>query len=192
MEERVKLSFWIDKNLFEELYRIKAEKKLRAYTHIMIEATKYVLNKYKKGELEIEKVKNGVRIIEVGKESEETLEEVEEIETMEESKEEEGTEEEAKEEAEEEEAIISDDYSTEAYEEGKKVVLKILREKGKVSLSQLKEKFGKDDGWVSWLVSNMELDDLVEINGNVVVLREEFYNPELAKKYVEREDLTIR
>jgi len=90
MEERVKLSFWIDKNLFEELYRIKAEKKLRAYTHIMIEATKYVLNKYKKGELEIEKVKNGVRIIEVGKESEETLEEVEEIETMEESKEEEG------------------------------------------------------------------------------------------------------
>ena len=177
MEERVKLSFWIDKNLFEELYRIKAEKKLRAYTHIMIEATKYVLNKYKKGELEIEKVKSGVRIIEVGKESEETLEEVEEIETMEESKEEEGEggeeiEEKAEEEAEEEEQIISDDYSTEAYEEGKKVVLKILREKGKVSLSQLKEKFGKDDGWVSWLVSNMELDDLVEINGNVVVLRE--------------------
>ena len=170
------MSFWIDKNLFEELYRIKAEKKLRAYTHIMIEATKYVLKKYKKGELEIEKVKNGVRIIEVGKESEETLEEVEEIETMEESKEEgegrEEIEEKAEEEVEEEEPIISDDYSTEAYEEGKKVVLKILREKGKVSLSQLKEKFGKDDGWVSWLISNMELDDLVEINGKVIVLKE--------------------
>ena len=174
MEERVKLSFWIDKKLFEKLHDIKAKKMLRAYSYLICSATKYVLDKYEKGELEIERTKNGVKIIEVEKEKGKEMEEIEEeimeveeesIEVGEIAVEGEGT-------GMEEEIVIAGEYTPEAYEEAKRHVLRILREKGETTLKELGKMFGQDDGWISWLVSNMELDDLVEIKGKVIVLKE--------------------
>ena len=175
----MKLSFWIDKKLFEKLHDIKAKKMLRAYSYLICEATKYVLDKYEKGELEIERTKNGVRIIEVEKEKGKEMKEIEKVEEEIMEVEEESIEEvgeiavEGKGTGtEEEEIIIAGEYTPDAYEEAKRHVLRILREKGETTLKELKEKFGQDDGWISWLVSNMELDDLVEIKGKVIVLKE--------------------
>jgi len=183
------INFWASQKFYELLLDIK--KKGIPYKRFIVASVEYVFDKWRKGELDVKKVdKKKWKVVENAQEKPE----IEKKETQhrpsrkrrpkkrEEEKPEPEVKEETKEGAEESEIKIEEEveekpaiverYTNEEIEKFKPKVIEFLKEQGGATdIDTLSKHLERSKSWLTWLLSNLMLDEIVVVKGKEVVLK---------------------